>query len=97
MILCPPRRSDPEGLEAGLHVVEEEGLLKAVTPLRQRDPSGPGDTNEGENSWTRLAARVPLPPLADLQPLFSEKTWVCAAGLGRLGVLAGVAGPWVSA
>lgn len=100
------RRSEPGGLEAGLHVVEKEGLLKALTPLRQWDSerpaashSCPGDTDvAGENSWTRLALLEPAaPPAADLQPLLSAKPWVCAAGRGRLGVLAGVAGPWVRA
>lgn len=105
MILWPGRRSDAEGLEAGLHPELKEGLLKALIPLRQWDPdwpaashSFPGDNvGAGENSWTRLALREPGPPPADLHPLLSEKPWVCEARLGRLGVFAGVAGPWVRA
>lgn len=87
--LC--RRSEPGGLEAGLHDVEKDGLLKLLIPLRQPDcpaasHSAPGDAEEdGEKSWTRLELREAVPLLADLLA-----TPVCAAGLGRLGVLAGV-------
>lgn len=74
-----------------------------MIPLRDCGPelpeasnSFPGDT-EDENSWIRLALRVLAPLPADLQPLLSLKPRACPGGLGRLGVLAGVAGPWVSA
>ncbi|TNN56528.1 hypothetical protein EYF80_033254 [Liparis tanakae] len=74
LLLWLDRRSEPEGLEAGLHPAAKEGLLKASTPLRERDPdcpeascSDPGDLEgEGENSWTRLAPREPAAPAAQL-------------------------------
>lgn len=76
--------------------MEKDGLLKLLIPLRQPDcpaasHSAPGDAeDDGEKSWTRLELREAVPLLADLLALLSEKPPVCAAGLGRLGVLAGV-------
>lgn len=82
-------------MEAGacLQAELKEGLLRALTPLRlmplrQCDLEGgwvvshsaPEDREgAGENSWTRLALRGPVPCLVNLQPLLRslEKPGPC--------------------
>ena len=88
---------------AGLHPPLNEGLLRALIPLRHWDPEGTSNSapligdkdGAGENSWTRLALRWP-DPLPSLQPLRSPEKPGARRGL-ELGVLAGVAGPLVRA
>lgn len=97
------RRSEGVLRGAGLQTELKEGLLKALTPLKQWElvngvscsllpPTGDVD-GAGEKSWTRLALRRPWTGV-DLLPLRSEECWVLT-DLEVLGVLAGVVGPWV--
>lgn len=97
------RRSEGVLWRAGLHTELKEGLLRALTPLKQWEPVNgvscsplppTGDTDGArEKSWTRLALRGAWTGV-DFLPLRSEVSRVLI-DLEVLGVLAGVVGPWV--
>lgn len=99
------RRSDATCLGPGLQPELNDGLLKALMPVRLWEAvsevscsaglSGCDVEETGEKSWTLLAPREPWLAGTLFDALRSlEEPWA-RTGLLVLGVLAGVLGPWV--